>query len=130
MSGKTKKNSKILIKLNGKELGNTQTNEDGIFIYKLSGIDQQSNILTASVIDGSNAVIGTIDSQFNYGVKAPTYYNISISPSKEVDGGTGITLTIDAEPGLSEVTLMIDGVLLTTKEQSPGKYTLSRLSHR
>jgi hypothetical protein len=128
MSGKTKKNSKILIKLNGKELGNTQTNEDGIFIYKLSGIDQQSNILTASVIDGSNAVIGTIDSQFNYGVKAPTYYNISISPSKEVDGGTGITLTVDAEPGLSEVTLMIDGVLLTTKEQSPGKYTLQTLS--
>jgi hypothetical protein len=128
ISGKTKKNSKVIVKLNAKELGNTQTNEDGTFTYKLSGINQQSNILSASVVDGSNVVIGTIDSQFNYWVKAPTYYNLSIAPAKEVDGGTGITLMIDAEPGLSEVTLMIDGALLTTKEQSPGKYTIPTVS--
>lgn len=128
ISGKTKKNSKVIIKLNSKELGNTQTNEDGIFTYKLTGIDQQSNILTASVMDGSNMMIGTIDSQFNYGVKAPTYYNLSIAPNKEVDGGTGVIFTVDAEPALSVVTLMLDGALLTTKEQSPGKYTISTVA--
>jgi hypothetical protein len=128
ISGKTKKNSKILVKLNAKELGNTQTNEDGIFTYKVSGISQQSNILSISVLDGTNAVIGNIDSQFNYGMKIPTYYNLSITPNKEVDSSSGITFTVDAEPGLSEVTLTIDGARLTTKEQSPGKYTITTVA--
>jgi hypothetical protein len=128
ISGKTKKNSKVMIKLNAKELGNTQTNDDGIFTYKLTGIDQQSNVITASVMDGANTVIGTVDSPFNYGAKAPTYYTLSISPSNEIDGGTGMTITVDAEPGLSDVTLTIDGTLLTAAEQSPGKYTIATIS--
>lgn len=57
MSGKTKKNSKVSIKLNTKELGTTQSNEDGIFTYKIAGIDQQSNALSVSVLDGTNAVL-------------------------------------------------------------------------
>lgn len=47
-------------------MGNVQSNADGIFIYDLTNLDQQSNIITASIVDGANAVIGTIDSQFNY----------------------------------------------------------------
>ncbi len=128
MSGKTKKNSKILIKLNGKEIGNAQSNTDGIFIFELTNIDQQSNLLSASIVDGTNTVIGTIDSQFNYGAKAPAYYNTSITPSKEVEVSTGIVLMIDAEPGLIEVTATIDGALLIAKEQSPGKYSISTMS--
>jgi hypothetical protein len=128
MSGKTKKNSKIMIKLNAKELGTTQSNEDGIYIFKLTGIDQQSNTLSASIVDGNNTVIGTVESQFNYGVKTPTYYNTSITPSKEVESGTGILLLVDAEPGLSEVTLTLDGSALMAKEQSPGKYSISTTS--
>ncbi len=128
MSGKTKKNSKIVIKLNAKDIGNAQSNQDGIFIFEITNIDQQSNILSASIVDGTNTVIGTIDSQFNYGAKAPAYYNTSITPSKEVEISTGIVLTIDAEPGLTEVTATIDGALLTAKEQSPGKYNISTMS--
>ncbi len=41
---------------------------------------------------------------------------------------TGITFTIDAEPGLSEASVMIDGSLLTTRESSPGKYVSSTTS--
>lgn len=128
VSGKTKKNSKILIKLNGKEIGNVQSNADGIFIYDLTNLDQQSNIITASIVDGANAVIGTIDSQFNYWAKAPAYYNTSITPAKEVESGTGIVLLIDAEPGLTEVTATIDGAVVVAKEQSPGKYSINTMS--
>jgi hypothetical protein len=35
---------------------------------------------------------------------------------------------IDAEPGLSEVMITLDGALITAKEQSPGKYTVSTIS--
>jgi uncharacterized protein (DUF2147 family) len=45
-----------------------------------------------------------------------------------VVAGTGIVLLIDAEPGLSEVTISLDGSLLTAKEQSPGKYSASTVA--
>ncbi len=128
MSGKSKKNSKILIKLNGKELGNTQTNEDGIYTYKLTGISQQSNTLSASILDGTNAVIGTVESSFSFGAKMPTYYTLSVTPSKEVSTSTGITFLVDAEPSLTEVSLTIDSAVLIGKESSPGKYTVSTIS--
>ncbi len=128
MSGKTKKNSKIMIKLNGKNIGDAQSNEDGIFIFEITNIDQQSNLLSASVVDGANVIIGTIDSQFNYGAKAPAYYNTSITPAKEVETSTGIVIMIDAEPGLTEVSVTVDGALIMAKEQSPGKYTASMMS--
>ena len=128
MSGKTKKNSKIMIKLNGKDIGNAQSNEDGIFIFEITNIDQQSNLLSASIVDGTNTVIGTIDSQFNYGAKAPAYYTTSITPAKEVESSTGIVIMVDAEPGLTEVSVTIDGALIMAKEQSPGKYMASLMS--
>lgn len=66
MSGKTKKNSKVVIKLNVKEVGTTNSDENGIFTYKLTGISQQSNALNASVLDGANTIIGSIDTQFGF----------------------------------------------------------------
>jgi hypothetical protein len=128
MSGKTKKNSKVLIKLNGAEVGNAISNDDGIYTFKLMNINQQSNILSASVVDGTNTVIGNVESQFSFSAKAPAYYNLSISPSNEVDTGTGISLLVDAEPGLSAVEITLDGTLLVAQEQSPGKYSVSSLS--
>jgi hypothetical protein len=41
---------------------------------------------------------------------------------------TGIVITIDAEPGLSTVTLGLDGATLTASEATPGKYTASTLA--
>lgn len=42
--------------------------------------------------------------------------------------GTGVTFLVDAEPGLTEVTITIDGALLMTKEVSPGKYSIATVS--
>ncbi len=128
MSGKTKKNSKVVIKLNVKEVGTTNSDENGIFTYKLTGISQQSNALNASVLDGANTIIGSIDTQFGFWVKAPTYYNTSILPGVEVETSTSTTFTVDAEPGLTEVSITLDGTNFITKEQSPGKYSVSTIS--
>lgn len=128
MSGKTKKNSKVVIKLNGSELGTTQSNDDGIYTFNITGISQQSNVLSASVLDGNNTNIGSTETSFSFGIKAPSYFNTTITPSLEVDSGTGISITVDAEPGLSEVTITLDGTLLKTTESSPGKYSTETLS--
>ncbi|GAB0175297.1 MAG: hypothetical protein HHAS10_11760 [Candidatus Altimarinota bacterium] len=128
VSGKTKKNSNVSIKFNGKDSGTAKTDDAGIYTYKLSGISQQSNLLSVSVLDGTNNVIGTAQSQFNYAGKMPTYFNTSIKPGLEVVGGTGITITVDAEPGLTSVSILIDGTTLPAKEESPGKYTVSTVA--
>jgi hypothetical protein len=64
VSGKTKKNSNLSIKFNGKDSGTAKTDETGIYTYKLTGISQQSNLLTVSVLDGNNNVIGSAETQF------------------------------------------------------------------
>lgn len=58
----------------------------------------------------------------------PTYFNTSIKPGLEVPMGTGIVITVDAEPGLTSVSVLIDGTTLPAKEESPGKYTVSTVS--
>jgi hypothetical protein len=128
MSGKTKKNSKVTIKLNGKEVGDAKTDEGGIYVFKLTGISQSSNVLTASVLDGTDKVIGTIDTQFNFSGKMPVYYNTSIQPGLTVAPGANITITIDGEPGLTSVTIGIDGTSLPAAESSPGKYSVATVA--
>jgi hypothetical protein len=128
MSGKTKKNSKVVIKLNGKEVGDTKTDETGIYVFKLTGVSQSSNLLTASILDGTDTVIGTVDTQFNFAGKMPAYYNTSIQPGLTVTPGSSITITIDAEPGLTSVTVGIDGTSMPAAESSPGKYSVTTVA--
>ena len=128
VSGKTKKNSNVTIKFNGKDSGTAKTDETGIYTYKLSGITQQSNLLVVSVLDGNNNIIGTAETQFGYAGRMPTYFNTSIKPGLEVTTGTGIVITVDAEPGLTSVSVLIDGTTLPAKEESPGKYTVSTVA--
>lgn len=128
VSGKTKKNSNVSIKFNGKDSGVAKTDETGIYTYKLSGISQQENLITVSVLDGNNNVIGSTETQFGYAGRMPTYFNTSIKPGLEVQWGTGIVITVDAEPGLTSVFVLIDGTTLPAREDSPGKYTVSTVA--
>lgn len=128
MSGKTKKNSKVVIKMNGTELGTTQSDDAGMYTFTIKSITQQSNILTASILDGTNTVVGTTETSFSFGIKAPAFYSLTITPTIEVDASTGVTFMVDAEPGLSEVTVTIDGTVLKALENTPGKYSIATMS--
>lgn len=59
ISGKTRKNSKVTITLNGKEVATVSSDDSGVFTKSLSGITQENNILLASVVDANGKVIGT-----------------------------------------------------------------------
>ncbi len=99
-----------------------------MYTFNITNISQQSNILSASVLDGANTVIGTTETPFSFGIKTPTYYNLTITPGIEVDASTGINLMVDAEPALSEVTITLDGTSLKAVENTPGKYSVSTQS--
>ncbi len=51
VSGKTRKNSKVSLSVNGKDMGAVLSDESGVFTKSISGITQDSNILSASLID-------------------------------------------------------------------------------
>ena len=125
VSGKTKKNSKVILKLNGNEVGSVISDDTGLFTKSLTDITQAANVLSVSVLDGNNTVIGSSDVSFGVSAEGPKYYNLSASPALDVEVSTGVIFTVDAEPTLTEVTVTIDGSVLTTREQSPGKYIAS-----
>lgn len=128
VSGKTKKNSKVSIKLNGVDVGTTQSLDSGIFTQTIPNITQSTNILTVSIFDGTNKVVGTAESRFTLADSGPKYYNTTIRPSNTVDAGSPVSLTIEAEPGLSEVSATIDGSVMVAKEVSSGKYNIDTIA--
>lgn len=59
VSGTTRKNSKVSLSLNGKTAGTVVSDDSGLFTKELTGVDQENNILTASLLDASDTAIAT-----------------------------------------------------------------------
>ncbi len=81
VSGKTKKNSKVILKLNGNEVGSVISDDTGLFTKSLTDITQAANVLSVSVLDGNNTVIGSSDVSFGVSAEGPKYYNLSALPA-------------------------------------------------
>lgn len=126
VSGTARKNSKIALELNGQKVGNVVSDASGLFTYELQNITQENNILKASLIDASDAVIATSpEIKFSKTTENSSVYGISIVPGTTVESGTGITINIDAIKGLASLTAMLDNSQLTAKEVSEGKYQIT-----
>ncbi len=79
VTGTAKKNSKIQIFLNGKQVGESQTSEDGKFIYALKKIDQQQNVLQVKLLDGTDAISGESEKiSFSTSTDGPVFNSITI----------------------------------------------------
>ena len=98
VSGKSRKNSKINISLNGQDMGSVLSDESGVFTKTLTGITQASNLLTATLVDGAGNTIGkSPDITFEKIAGGPAYYNATITPGTAIESGNEITMTIEAE---------------------------------
>jgi len=129
LSGKTRKNSKVTLSLNGKDIGTVVSDDTGIFTKNITGITQENNILIANLIDGSNATIASSPSiQFSRVLSSASTYGVTISPAATVEVSSPISITVDATPGLSELTISLDGSVLITKETTSGKYSVSTVA--
>jgi hypothetical protein len=98
VSGKTRKNSKVSIKLNGQDVGTVIADDSGIFTKNLTGLTQENNILTASLIDGTSASATSPEIKFSRVVTSSATYGITISPANTVEASSPITITVDATP--------------------------------
>lgn len=100
VSGKTHKNSKVIVKLNGQNVGTPELSDDiGIFTKNITGITQESNIITADLIDGSNAVIASSpEIKFNRVISTTSTYGVTISPASTIESSSPIEVIINATP--------------------------------
>lgn len=64
VSGKTKKNSKVILILNAVEVATLVSDDTGIFTKNLTDITQATNILKVNVLDGNNSIIGSSEVSF------------------------------------------------------------------
>ncbi len=129
VSGTSRKNSKISLALNGKEIGTVVSDDAGLFTKELTGIDQENNILVASLLDASNTAIATSpEVKFTKIATTGSLYGVTVSPSNSVASESKITITVEAEAGLGSVSLSLDGTALQTKETSAGKYVVETVA--
>lgn len=129
VSGKTRKNSKITLMLNGQDAGTVVSDDSGIFTKNLTGLNQENNILVANLIDGTNATIASSpEIRFGRVVTTASIYGVVISPSATVESSSPIEIVVDATPDLAEVTVSLDGSILTASEETTGKYTVKTVA--
>ena len=125
VSGKTRKNSKVTLMLNGQDAGTVVSDDAGIFTKNLTGLTQENNILTANLIDGTSAIVASSpEIRFGRVVSAASTYGVTISPASTVEASSPIEIIVDATPGLAEISISLDGSLLITTETTPGKYSV------
>ena len=123
VTGTAKKNSKIQIFLNGKQAGESQTSEDGTFIYELKNIDQEQNILQVKLLDGTDKISGeSAKVSFKASAGGPIFNSLTIKEGKKVAMGTPINVEISAEPKLKEVTATLGESTEIFKETKDGIY--------
>jgi hypothetical protein len=124
ISGKTRKNSKVTFSLNGQDVGSVLSDESGIFTKSLTGITQAKNTLSASLVDGAGTVIGkSPEIPFEKIEGSVAYITTTVLPKTSVESGDELSFTVEAEKGLKEALLVIDGNALSLVEESEGKYS-------
>lgn len=124
VSGMTRKNSKVNIRLNGTDLGTVLSDDTGLFTKEVTDVGQENNVLQVSLLDASSAVIASSDDiTFVKSGSQSSIYGLTVTPDTTVVPSAQITFTVDAVSGLSEVNIMLDNAILrATEEGSTGKY--------
>lgn len=121
--GTTKKNSRVQLFVNGQKALETQTDDKGGFVFDVKNTDQAKNVLSVTVLDGTDKVIGeSAKVNVNVGTEGPQYLGIKLS-QKDVTPGAKITIGVDATPGLKSVSITAGSAVTTLKEGDiPGTY--------
>ena len=123
VSGTTQKNHQVRIILNNDQDLFTTSNADGVFEKEIKDLKEGANTLVAHVLNADNEKIGEstrVDVKINS--SAPEFKTIKITPEGEVDAGTEITIEVVSNIGLDSVSVIIDDVITTLKEEKDGVY--------
>ena len=124
--GTTKKNSKVKFSVNGKEVGQTQSDPSGAFLYTVKTLDSDKNALQVSVLDGTDKVIGQSDTiLLTVQNNGPAIKSISAQEGVKVNPSSLIHVTLISEPKLKEAVINIKDTVQVMQESTtaPGTYT-------
>jgi hypothetical protein len=129
VSGKSRKNSKLNVSLNGKDVGSTLSDESGVFTKSISGITQATNLLSVTLVDGAWTVVGKSDNiTFEKITSGPSFNNLIVTPGLKLEASSKVTFTIEADAWLSEASILMDGVSMKGKEDTAWKYVIETVA--
>ncbi len=129
VSGTARKNSKLNISLNWKNVGSVISDESWVFTKSLSWITQATNLLSIDLVDGAGKIIGkSEDISFEKISSWPGFYNLTVLPWLQVQASSKLTITVDADPWMSEVIIVMDSASLKAMEGDSGKYTVETVA--
>ncbi|MFA5917878.1 MAG: hypothetical protein WC850_06625 [Candidatus Gracilibacteria bacterium] len=123
VSGKTQKNHKVKIKIDGEDVKTTTSNNDGVFEEKLDNLKNGDSTIKAVVLDADNKEIG-VSKDIKITIKAenPEFNSIKITPSIELEPETSISIQVKATKGLKEVVAIINDEIIKLIESTDGVY--------
>jgi hypothetical protein len=122
--GTAKKNSKFKVFLNGEEVGESQTDDKGEILYVLKGLDQQQNVVSIKIFDGTDKAVGE-SQKVSFSLaedKGPEFKSLIVAEGKEVKSGAVLHVTVSAEPKLKEVSAALGDSVEVLKEGAAGTY--------
>lgn len=123
VTGTAKKNSKIQIFLNGKQVGESQTSEEGSFIYSLKKLEQEQNVIQVKLLDGTDKIVGESEKvSFKISTGGPVFNSLTVKEGNKVSVETLLNVEISAEAKLKEVTATLGDSTGTFKETKDGTY--------
>ncbi|HRI36616.1 MAG TPA: hypothetical protein PK765_06205 [bacterium] len=100
--GTTKKNSKILFFINGKQAGEAQSDDSGAFLGTMEDLSEGKNVLKIRVLNGKDQIIAeSRDISFSVENAGPAIQGASIIGGNRVPAGRSFTLEVRSESGLT-----------------------------
>lgn len=124
VSGTAKKNSNVDVYLNGTKAGTTETDASGNFTYDLKGLLTDKNVIQTKLLDGNNKVTASSDNlTVTVGAAGPNISGVTVLEGTNVNGGTLLHVSVQADAKLQEVTAKVGNDSETLTEGSNGTYS-------
>lgn len=125
VSGQTKKNHAVVIKLNNTIVEEINSNTQGIFEATLSDLPNGSHVIQAEILNADKEVIGSSNTTtINVDSSAPIFKSFDIQPGKtDLEPTQEIELIVLANQGLTKVQVILNDTIEDLSPVSDGMYT-------
>lgn len=125
VSGQTKKNHAVTVKVDGSISEETTSNSDGIFEVRFEELSNGEHTIIAEILDADKNVIGQSDvTTINVDASLPVFKNFDIKPGKvDLAPTSQIELLVLASKWLTKVNVIINDTIESLEEVSDGLYT-------
>ncbi|MCT4617298.1 MAG: hypothetical protein N4A38_03760 [Candidatus Gracilibacteria bacterium] len=123
VSGVTEASHKVIITINGDKKIETASDEKGNYSINATELKEGENTFEASILDADNNVIGKSEKvKITSKNSNPIMNAITVEPKDDVESGTRAKVTILADAGLEEVSIIFNDALIKLKEVKDGNY--------